>query len=246
MDTLRSLNFAGTRRFFRNRLVALALASLAVACLVGAGDDAAVQPDPDPQRFADAIKGFERWDAKNAWPKDPILFVGSSSIVMWQTHDAFPDWPVVNRGFGGSHISDVNHYFDQVVTPYGAKLLVFYCGDNDIASGKSPQQVLEDYREFSAHVHRVAPDARLVYVPIKPSVSRWKLWPQMQEANALIKAYIEQDRLQSYLDVATPMLNAAGEPRPELLLEDGLHMNAEGYKLWNAALQEHVAKLLKE
>jgi len=239
------LNCLRFGRFDRARRFAwLAGLLLAAPLLVAAGNDSAAAPDPDPQRFADAIKGFERWDAKNAWPQDPVLFVGSSSIVMWQTHDAFPDWPVVNRGFGGSHISDVNHYFDKVVTPYHARVILFYCGDNDIAGGKSPQQVLEDYAEFARHVHEVAPEAHLVYLPIKPSTSRWKLWPQMKETNELIKAHIAKDPLQSYLDLTTPMLDPDGNPRPELLRDDGLHMNADGYAIWNEAVRAHVGKLL--
>jgi lysophospholipase L1-like esterase len=162
---------------------------------------------------------------------------------MWETREAFPDWPVINRGFGGAHISDVNHYFDQVVKPYAPRTIVFYCGDNDIAAGKSPQQVSADYATFARRVRGEWPQTRIVYLPIKPSVSRWKHWPQMQEANALIRALIAGDALQSYLDVATPMLGGDGQPRKELLLDDGLHMNAAGYKLWNDALKAHIEAL---
>src|SRR5690606_25008770 len=65
---------------------------------------------PAPTRFEAEIEAFRAWDRKNAVPADAVLFVGSSSIRMWATAVSFPDLPVVNRGFGGSQISDVNHY----------------------------------------------------------------------------------------------------------------------------------------
>lgn len=133
--------------------------------------------DPDPNRFAGEIKTFAEWDSKNAVPAEPVLFVGSSSIRMWRTHESFPDLPIVNRGFGGSHISDVIYCAEQVVLPYRPKVLVFYAGDNDIAGGKSAQRVLEDYRRFVKLVHAKLPAARIVFVAIKPSGQRWSLWP---------------------------------------------------------------------
>ncbi|HKK45627.1 MAG TPA: hypothetical protein VJ964_08900, partial [Balneolaceae bacterium] len=89
--------------------------------------------DPDPQRFQQEIDNFKLWDAKNSYPNQAILFVGSSSIRFWKSHDAFPNYPVINRGFGGAHISDVQHYYRQVIGKYHPSIIVFYCGDNDIA-----------------------------------------------------------------------------------------------------------------
>ena len=93
-------------------------------------------PDPDPERFSDEIAAFEAWDAKNATPDDAILFVGSSSIRLWSTAEAFPDKPVVNRGFGGSELSDVMHFFDVLVARHTPTTIVLYEGDNDIEHGK--------------------------------------------------------------------------------------------------------------
>jgi len=199
--------------------------------------------DPDPARFAEGIEAFARWDTKNAWPRDAVLFVGSSSIRMWRTREAFPELPVINRGFGGAHISDVNHFFDQVVKPYAPRVIVFYCGDNDIAAGKSPERVFDDYQAFVRRVRAVFEETQIVYLPIKPSASRWKFWPQMQEANALIKASIEKDERQSYVDIATPLLGDDGQPRAELFLADKLHLSDAGYRIWNDVLRTHLSAM---
>src|SRR5699024_10370064 len=101
--------------------------------------------DPDPHRFATEIEAFNRLDSKNSTPQHAIQFVGSSRIRMWQTHQAFPDFPVINRGFGGAQISDIIYYYEDVIAPYKPEVMVFYCGDNDIAAGKPVAQVFKDY-----------------------------------------------------------------------------------------------------
>jgi len=200
--------------------------------------------DPDPNRFAGEIKAFAEWDSKNAVPAEPILFVGSSSARMWRTHESFPDLPVINRGFGGSHISDVIHYAEKVVLPYNPKVIVFYAGDNDMAGGKSAPQVAEDYRKFVALVHAKLPAARIVFVAIKPSGQRWSLWPRMNEANSLIRDLCDQDERLFFADLATPLLGGDGKPRPELFLADQLHLNPQGYEVWTQTLRPVLAKAL--
>lgn len=193
-------------------------------------------PDPDPERFAAAIRKFEAWDHENVYPHDAILFVGSSSINNWQTADAFPGLPVLNRGFGGSQISDVNHYFDEVVVKYRPKVIVFYCGDNDTQAGKSPEQIFTDFSQFLAAVHEKLPDTRVIYLPIKPSIDRWNKWPQMQATNALVSGLDGKDERLEIVDTATPLLGPDGKPRKELFVDDGLHLNPKGYAVWNEIL----------
>ena len=203
------------------------------------------RPRPDPARWETTIRRFESWDSKNSVPADAVLFVGSSSIRGWATRDSFGAIPVINRGFGGSHISDVNHFIDRIVLPYKPRVIVFYAGDNDVAAGKSPQRVSDDYRTFVRRVHAKLPGTSVVYIPIKPSSSRWKLWPAMNEANGLIRAFSDKDERLCTVDIATPMLGSDGRPRSELFAADGLHLNGDGYKLWTRILTPVIEKARK-
>lgn len=203
---------------------------------------------PDPGRFAAEIEAFRQWDTKNATPQDALLFVGSSTIRLWNTADRFPRLPVINRGFGGSQISDVNHYFDDVAGKYRAATIVFYAGDNDINDGKTPERVAADFRAFVVEALAVRADTRIVFLAIKPSPSRWAKWPQMQDANTRIRSYLEGRAAEGrrraqfvYVDMATPMLGPDGQPRPELFVEDRLHMSPAGYDLWTRLLGETLA-----
>jgi lysophospholipase L1-like esterase len=219
---------------------------LFLTCILLQIADAQSVEDPDPLRFEEEINRFEEFDSKNSFPEDAILFVGSSSIRMWKTAEAFPEMPVINRGFGGSHFSDLMHYYDELVLPYAPSVVVLYEGDNDVASGKSNDQVFEDYLEFTDRLMSDFPDVRLVFVPIKPSGSRWDLWPQMKEANQRIKEHMSENDQFYYVDLASPILGSDGTPDDSLFLDDLLHLNEDGYAKWNTAIRPTLEMLMSE
>jgi lysophospholipase L1-like esterase len=202
---------------------------------------ASAKPNPDPARFTADIAAFEAWDRQNSAPKDAVLFVGSSSIRLWPTADSFPDLPVINRGFGGSHTSDVIHFADRIVLKYAPRTIVFYAGDNDVADGKPPEQVAADFAAFAKLVHAKQPETRIIYLPIKPSIARLPIWPKAQATNDLVKQFVAGNERLEYIDTATPMLGSDGRPRPEIFLSDGLHVNAAGYTLWTEILADKLA-----
>jgi len=217
---------------------------LSILSAIGAVQTGGPGADPDPNRFAKDIDAFEQWDSKNAFPAAPVLFVGSSSIRMWRTREGFPDLPVINRGFGGSHISDVLHFADRIVLPYQPKVIVFYAGDNDVAGGKSAQRVRDDYRRFVNLINDRLPQTRLIFVTIKPSGQRWTLWPEMNRANALIRDLCKAaDRL-SLADLAPPLLDSEGKPDDDLFLGDRLHLSPNGYAVWNETLRPILSEIL--
>ncbi|MDX2197523.1 MAG: GDSL-type esterase/lipase family protein [Phycisphaerae bacterium] len=202
-------------------------------------------PPPDPKRFASAIRAFQEWDKKNTPSQGAVLFTGSSSIVGWSTATAFPELTVLNRGFGGSHLTDVTHYAPDVVFRYAPSVIVLYAGDNDIASGRSASAVADDFRALLRVLRAELPETPLVYLSIKPSPSRWALWPTAREANERIAEICRQDAKTRYVDVATPLLGADGTPRDELFLADRLHLSEAGYAAWNQQLRPVLAEWKK-
>ena len=191
-----------------------------------------------------SIRAFEEADRKSPPPPNPVLFVGSSSIRMWDLTSSFPGQPVLNRGFGGSELSDAIRYFDRIILPYRPRLLLLYEGDNDIGNGETPEQVVADYRRFAQLVRTKLPDTHFAFLPIKPSLKRWNLWPQMTRANEAIHELCAEDNYLHFLDTVTPMLGEDGKPMPALFEEDGLHLNPAGYRTWNNVvsswLEEHA------
>ena len=162
------------------------------------------QENPNPERYYFSKEGrelfieqFINWDKKNSFSKGGILFVGSSSIRLWPTSHYFKG-NIINRGFGGSHLSDIIYYFDHIVEKYAPKTILLYAGDNDIADNKSPEQVLDDFIEFTTLVNNKIAHCALVFIPIKPSPSRWKYWPKMKMTNDLIKLYLKITRILNF------------------------------------------------
>ncbi len=194
-------------------------------------------------RWEATIEKFEQQDQTSPPEKGAVLFVGSSSIRLWDTRKWFPEHETLNRGFGGSQISDVLQYADRIVWKYQPRVIVFYAGDNDVATGKSPERVFEDFRRFGEQAERLLPESHLVYLPIKPSLARWKLWPVMSQANERIKEWIGRHERFHYADIATPMLGDDGKPRSDLFRADGLHLNDEGYRLWSGIVEKVLATI---
>lgn len=187
------------------------------------------------------VQAYEAADGVTPPPQQPVLFVGSSSIRIWPNlPGAFPGLPVLNRGFGGSQMSDLLAYFDRLVVRYQPSVVVVYEGDNDLAAGKSVSQVFADYSNFLARVEQQLPGTKVAFLAVKPSPSRTAWLAPMQELNGLVRGMAESRR-QRFIDVHTPMLNGQGQPRAELFQADLLHMNAAGYDLWKGIVAPVLA-----
>jgi lysophospholipase L1-like esterase len=217
------------------------LSLLAALCTACGAADRAPRPVPlDPVSSPDWERDMKRFAAEDAAkppPAQPVVFTGSSSIRMWDSLTAdFPGVAVLNRGFGGSQLRDAVWYADQVAIRYRPRMVVLYAGDNDLNAGRSPAQVLGDFRAFVGRIRRDLPHVPIVYIAIKPSPSRAQLMARMRAANDLIRAEAARSERIQFIDVFTPMLGADGQPRAELFLDDRLHMNRAGYDLWRGLI----------
>jgi lysophospholipase L1-like esterase len=217
--------------------LALAAGLLWTGWPVGAADP----PPAAVARWGDSLAAFERSD-RASWPAPGgVLFVGSSSIRLWPSiGDDFRQVTVINRGFGGSTMADCSLLARQLVVQYRPRHVFVYAGDNDLAEGRTPQQVLESFEAFVRTVRSELPDARISYISIKPSPLRAGLLDRAREANELIARYVEQLPNASFIDVFTAMLDGSGQPRTDLYGPDRLHMNAAGYALWRRLITTHI------
>ncbi|MCB1126120.1 MAG: hypothetical protein KDM81_06475 [Verrucomicrobiae bacterium] len=220
-------------RFAHSRwLPALAVALLlSPSSLPAADQPAAVRWEKDLAKFATA-------DRENLPTQGGILFLGSSSIRKWDTlAEDFAGLPVLNRGFGGSQMSDAADLVEQLVFPYAPRQIVLYEGDNDLNNGKSHERVLSDFRTFVDRVRERLPGCRISIIAIKPSPKRWHLKETIYYTNRLLSEWAMVDPKLDFIDVVRPMLDENGEPRPELFVEDGVHMTPAGYAIWTQAVR---------
>ena len=200
------------------------------------------RPVPDPNRWEPAMQKFEESDKANPPAMGGIVFFGASSIVRWNLEESFPDLKgiAVNRGFGGSDMSDAARYAGRVVVPYAPKVVVLYPGENDIARGVTAETVGLGFVRFYQTVHTALPNARIVAIGLKPTPVRWQFIEEMRSANKLIRAYCEGHALCVYVNVHPDMLGADGKPKPELFVADGEHMTPAGYVIWNRLVRPYL------
>ncbi|TCV96501.1 lysophospholipase L1-like esterase [Luteibacter rhizovicinus] len=211
--------------------IALLFAALVLAAPVFA-------KGPDHSRWEPDIRAFEMQDRAQPPVPGAVLFVGSSSIRMWTSLSAdFPAFRVVNRGFGGSDLDDSTAFAARIVAPYRPGAIVIYAGDNDLMNGDSPEQVRDDFADFVARVRKDQPQVPIAFISIKPSVSRRALLDKILKSNELIREWASRQKDVSFLDIVPGMVDGQGEPRPELFIADGLHMNSKGYALWTATVE---------
>lgn len=196
----------------------------------------------DPKRFAEDIKKFEELDKQNP-PEDVILFVGSSSIRFWTTlKQDFPNHKILNRGFGGSHMSDLLFYLDKLVLKYAPKKVFIYEGDNDINDKEDSNAILKEAQDIVKKIHDVLPKTKVIFISAKPSIARWNLKDQYLQLNKLFKNYANQFDYLEFIDVWNPMLDRQGNPKKDIFIEDNLHMNAKGYEIWKKVIEPYLKK----
>lgn len=177
------------------------------------------------------------------WKKESIVFTGSSSIRMWKNlQEEFPNVPIINTGFGGSQASDLVKHLDALVLRYEPIAVFIYEGDNDVNAGKSPEVILKDLQEILHRLNNQMDGISIYFIGAKPSPSRWQLKTEYLAFNKALEHYTEGMVNANYVNVWNPMLDATGNPRPELFLGDMLHMKPEGYEMW----KEQINHSLKE
>ena len=192
--------------------------------------------------FEKEILAFEAQDRRIPPPANAILFTGSSSIRFWDNlPQYFPDKVVLNRGFGGSQLSDVRYFADRVIIPYQPKQIVLYAGENDIATGKhTARQTYKRFVDLFRYVRKKLPRATFTFIAIKPSPSRRSFWPAMNDANRLISRFLAKKSNAQFVDIRPAMLNPNGQPVSALFRPDSLHMNETGYQRWAPVLQPYL------
>jgi lysophospholipase L1-like esterase len=213
-----------------------------VVCIVVIQSQLMAQSSPG---FWSDIVAFKKTDSTQKPSLNAILLIGSSSFTKWQdVHDYFPEYAIINRGFGGSTLVDVIRYAYDIILPYQPKQVVIYCGENDLASQEniSPEEVLMRVKTLFNIIRTNLPDATIDYVSIKPSPVRASIQDRVKIANKEIKAYLKKQKNAGFIDIYDAMLDSKGNMREELYLGDRLHMKPEGYAIWKKAMAPYLIK----
>jgi lysophospholipase L1-like esterase len=188
------------------------------------------------------IAAFEVSDRTNPPQKGCIVFVGSSSIRRWTNlANDFPNLPVVNRGFGGSQLADSVNFAERIIIPYKPRQVVIYAGGNDINAGKPPEVVYGDFVALVTELRSRLPKVHVAFIACAPNLNRWAQVEKVKRLNTLATAYCRRHGI-DFIDVFPLMLGADGKPKPDIFVQDGLHMNPKGYAIWREALKPYLLR----
>lgn len=197
-------------------------------------------------RFESTIESYRRFDSRNKLPSSPILFVGSSSIVYWETAISFPDLPVVNRGFGGASLPEIIHYYDDVIKKHNPSMLIVYC-DIDVENGRSPEFSVNAFKELIDKVKADFPATPILLISMKPTLIDDLLGEEVRanklKTNQNLIEYAQADENLHYVDISSSMLRADGSLKSEIFLADGMHLNPLGYELWDPIMRAEIDRI---
>jgi lysophospholipase L1-like esterase len=195
----------------------------------------------DPARFKSEIEELVQKEHQFEPGKKLVLFTGSSSVRMWKdVAEYFPDYNVINHGFGGSHFSDLIYYYEELIPKYNPDYLFIYEGDNDIASNKKPGKILKEAKELVGHIQQDLPKTKVVLISPKPSVARWHLSKNYQKLNKKLERFAKKTDNLEYADVWSAMLDENDQVFTDVFLDDNLHMNKKGYDIWGKVIGEFM------
>ena len=204
----------------------------------------ALHAQSDPP-FYKEILAFKKADSLQFPEKGQVLFIGSSSFTNWKdVQDYFPGVSILNRAFGGSSLIHLIHYQNEMIYPYQPAKIVIYCGENDFQGDIAfpADTVVARFKKLFTDIRTRLPKVPIVYVSMKPSPARKKLLGKFEVANFEIREYLKKQKKARFADVYASMLLPDGSPNGSLFLKDSLHMNANGYKLWQGIMKKTVTK----
>lgn len=197
---------------------------------------------PQKNKFEKEIIQFEKHDSLYFPPKGANLFVGSSSIKLWQLMETdFSGYQVINRGFGGSNLVDLAYFTERIILKYEPSKIFIYSGENDIADSSSASETLERFKTVFYKIRNSLPKVPILFISIKPSIARFSQYPTQIVANQLIKKFLAEQSNTKFINIV-PKMMLRGKPNPSLFLGDKLHMNRKGYEIWTKKLKKHLTK----
>ena len=204
-------------------------------------------PKGDPRRFEKDIEAFLVADKQAPPQKGQILFIGSSIFRLWKNlSQQMAPLPVFNRAFGGSRTADILYYMDKVVLPYEPKIIVYYCGSNDINADIKPDDIAANFREFTQRVHARLPQTKIFYVSINRAPQKMDRWDWVDDANRQIKEFCEKDKQLGFIDVNPALFDREGKPRLELYLPDKLHFLEPAYDEFTKIIKPVIEQAWKK
>lgn len=198
------------------------------------------------QNFLPEIKAFEKKDSISMPDQGQVLLAGSSTFRLWINFKTdLSDFQVINRGFGGSQMNDLNFYFDRIVVKYKPRMILVYEGDNDLNAGESADSIFREFKDFVQKVKIQLPKTKIGYCSVRPSLARVSILDKQKILNQMIIDFCKHQKRVYFVDIQKKFYLPSGELMPDIFVADKLHLNEKGYEIWAKATRKFLEKRAK-
>ncbi|WP_420146026.1 GDSL-type esterase/lipase family protein [Sphingobium sp.] len=176
-----------------------------------------------------------------------LWFLGSSSIHRWTSleQDMAP-WKTENRGIDGATLADILPRFGNIRPKKEGRprAMVVYVGENDIAAGVPVRTVMHQLAGLFDLRDRLLPGVPVLLLSAKPSPGRAAYLGEQRLFNAAAQNFLPHMRAAHYADITSPLF--AGGKLGENYQPDGVHMNANGYRIWSQVVRRRLQDILPD
>lgn len=193
-------------------------------------------------------KGVEHWETEVAAlelraPRvrqvGSTVFLGSSTFRLWETMEAdLAEFNVVNNGFGGARVNDLEYYADRLVKPWVPSMVVLYGGGNDVYRGAKGADVGEQYRRLIERVRVSVTGAHICVMTVLPHPAFEEVYEELEALNVASASLAD-----SFIEAWQPLIKLGKYAMNELFLEDRIHLNKRGYEWLKQTTLTHLKEI---
>ena len=181
-----------------------------------------------------------------AQDKGTIVFVGSSIFHRWtQLTSQMAPLPVVNIAFDGAVTDDWNRMADYRVVPLKPRVVVYYCGSNDVDLGEPAATIVKRIQTFVDRVTKALPGVRVVFVSVIRAPEKRDRWDVVDGINAQMRTLAGRNPRVQFVDVNPIFVNADGSTKTELFMNDQLHLRPPAYEQFTTILKPVLTEAIR-
>lgn len=187
----------------------------------------------------------KQWADRKAEDKGAVVFLGDSITQGWGSEfkGSFVGMKLANRGIGGDTTRGMLIRIEEDVLALDPAAIVLLLGTNDIEVGIPVDAIGRNFERILAAIRSHDADVPVVLCRMFPSApEKDRPAETIQAVNALYEATAKSDPNVTVLDTWTLFAQEDGNSDP-VWFKDRLHLNAEGYDRWAAALRPIFATL---
>jgi lysophospholipase L1-like esterase len=157
-----------------------------------------------------------------------IVFTGSSIFQYWnRLTEQMAPLPVLNRAVAGTVTQDMLDGMERLVLRYQPRIVVFYCGSNDISAGEEAGPVIERTQRYIQILHEKSPGTFFYYTSILKAPEKRARWDVVETVNREMERYSHQAANVGYIDLNPVLFDGHHKLREDLFLGDRLHFRPD-------------------